>query len=45
MTISGTCRKTPLARSFGPLSMIRAAVEDCAPPGVVINDEYLPPAP
>jgi len=25
--------------------MIRAAVEDCAPPGVVINDEYLPPAP
>lgn len=30
---------------WSALRLIRAAVEDCAPPGSVANDEYLGPDP
>lgn len=37
--------ENPHAQLWAALSVIRAAVEECAPPGAVANDEALGPEP
>lgn len=38
-------RQQNIADLWAALTIVRRAVEDCAPPGSVLNDEYLLPEP